>query len=136
MLQQPFDLNDENFITYAAKVYENPNYYTDQEFYEDLNIFKYVKRLLKRYDQLGILKERLILNHLIILYNIFGFHATKMLFFKLEDELHKYLKPFLVYLNKMPDEINSVSGKRIISSDIEMDQSIIDILRETNNRAS
>ena len=124
----PFEkLDDSNFVLYAAKHYENPQCLDTIEFYDDLKRFKYLKRLFGKYEESGELRERLILNHLIVLYNVFGQHATRMLFLKLEP-YYSYLKPFLVLLNYMPDKVD-VSGRIIYSSDILMDQKIIDVLR-------
>lgn len=121
------DLDDSNFILYAAKHYDNAQCYDADEFLDDLKRFKYLKRLFGKYEETGELRERLILNHLIILYNVFGNEATRMLFFKLTG-YYGYLKPFLVLLNRMPDKINI--GTIVHSSDIPMDQQIIDVLRK------
>ena len=92
-------LDETNFLLYAAKHYDNPQCYDTIEFYDDLKRFKYVKRLLNRYQEEGDLKERLILNHIIILNNVFGpIHTTKMLFLKCKD-MEEHLKPFLLFLN-------------------------------------
>lgn len=125
-------LDESNFFLYAAKHYTNPYCYDTLEFYDDLNRFKYLKRLFSRYQESGELKERLILNHIIVLYNIFGVEpATRMLFLKLY-EFHKYLKPFLVLLNYMPEVVKSIGieGKDILSSNIPMDQFIVEQLRK------
>jgi hypothetical protein len=125
-------LNESNFLLYAAKHYDNPQCYDTEEFFDDLNRFKYLKRLFNRYEESGDLKYRLILNHLIILYNVFGpIATTRMLFFKLKGQ-YKFLKPFLVLLGYMPDVIYKLSDDEdhIISSDIPMDQNIVKILRE------
>lgn len=122
-------LDESNFILYAAKHYNNPQCIDTEEFYDDLKRFKYLKRLFGKYEETGELRERLILNHLIILYNVFGIHATRMLFLKL-DPYYPYLKPFLVLLNFMPDMIIIGSDNKIIySADIPMDQHIINVLR-------
>ena len=97
-------LGESTFILYAAKYYDNPQCHDITEFDEDLKRFQYLRKLFGRYKQFGDLKERLILNHLIIIYNCFGTNATNMLFMKL-DEYHDYLKPFVEYLNFMPDRI-------------------------------
>ena len=124
-------LDDDNFVLFAAKHYDNTQCHDTIEFYDDLKRFKYLKRLFGKYEESGELRERLILNHLIILYNVFGEHATRMLFVKLESYA-SYLKPFLVLLNFMPDKITNIGtdGKTIYSSDIPMDQYIIDVLRK------
>jgi 5'(3')-deoxyribonucleotidase len=124
-------LDETNFLLYAAKHYDNPHCFDTLEFYEDLARFKYLKRLFNRYEESGDLKERLVLNHLTILYNVFGPAATKMLFFKLEGYYHM-LKPFIVLLGHMPNVIRGigVQNKTIISSDIHMDENIVNILRK------
>lgn len=97
------ELNEENFILFAIKHYENPQAVTKEDFDKDLNHFRYIKRLLKRYNASGELKLHLLINHFIILYNIFGNATTPMLFFKLEKELWVYIKTFVVFLNRLPD---------------------------------
>ena len=103
---QLFDnLSEDNFLLFAAKNYYNPRCIDADEFYDDLNRFKYVKRLVNRYTNGGELSERLILNHIIIFYNVFGIEAaTRLLFFRLEEDLHPLLKTFLVFLNYLPEE--------------------------------
>ena len=119
-------LNEENFIMYAMKMYENPQCKTIDEFYEDLDRIKYVKRLLYKYINRGVLRERLIMNHIIILTNLFGALATsKMLFFKLDENMFSALKTFLLYLNYLPEEIEEVPIKII-----ETDVYITKVLRE------
>ena len=98
------ELNSENFLLFAIKNYENPQAVTREDFDKDLNHFKYIKRLLKRYKTTGELKTHLLLNHLIVLYNIFGEATTPMLFFKIdEQELWSCLKTFVVFLDKLPE---------------------------------
>jgi len=97
------ELNEDNFLLFAIKHYENPQAVTKEDFEKDLNHFKYIKRLLKRYKREGELKTHLLLNHFIILYNIFGEAATPMLFFKIEKELWTSLKSFIIFLNKLPE---------------------------------
>ena len=97
------ELNEDNFRLFAIKNYENPQAVTKEDFDKDLNHFKYIKRLLKRYKNTGELKSHLILNHFIVLYNIFGEAATPMLFFKIEKELWAVMKTFVLFLNKLPD---------------------------------
>lgn len=121
-------INEDNFLLYAAKYYDNPYCYNVEEFYEDLNRFKYVKRLFGKYLDSGEIKERLVLNHLIILYNMFGDATTTMLFFKLSG-FYPILKPFLIFMNRMPEVIN-IGQEPIFSSDIPMDQHIVDVLRK------
>lgn len=123
------ELNENNFLMYAIKNYDNPNCTGLNEFYDDLKKFKYVKRLLKKYVAGSILKERLILNHLVVIYNLFGSAATNMLFFKIEKKLWPQLKTFLVFLNYMPLEVIVSKGIEIKESDIPLDEEIIKKLR-------
>ena len=97
------ELNEGNFSLFAIKNYENPQAVTKEDFDKDLNHFKYIKRLLKRYKNNGELKTHLLINHFIILYNIFGEATTPMLFFKIEEELWSPLKTFVVFLNRLPE---------------------------------
>ena len=97
-------LNNDNFVLFAMKHYDNPQCVNIDEFHDDLNRTKYLKRLFKKYENSGILKERLILNHLIILNNVFGVeNSARILFFKIEEDYHSLLKTFLVYLNCLPE---------------------------------
>lgn len=124
-------IDETNFLLFAAKHYDNPQCFDTLEFYEDLARFKYIKRLLNRYEESGDLKERLIINHLIILYNVFGIATTKMLFFKLDGQLH-LLKPFMLLMGQLPDAVRGIGieNKTVISSDIPMDENIVQILRK------
>jgi len=119
-------LNNNNFILYVSKYYENPQCDSMDEFNEDLNRIKYIKRLLRKYIKTGILRERLILNHLIILQNVFGPKVTsRILFFKVDEELYSELKTFLVYLKYLPDSIPEVDLEKI-----PLDNKIVSVLRE------
>ena len=123
------NVNDSTFLLYAAKNYDNPVCKDDKEFVEDLNRIKNLQRLFGRYAKTGELKERLILNHLIILYNVFEAKAcTRMLVFKLNQYL-PYLKPFLILLARWEDKIDGIEPP-IIGSDIPMDVNIVNILRK------
>lgn len=107
-------LTDDNFLLYAAKIYDNPSCESEDEFYEDLNRVKYIKRLFFRYDNTGELKLRLILNHITILINVFGTEgAARILFHKSEDKYHGYLKSFLFYLNSLPPNIPELKSNEI-----------------------
>ena len=97
------ELTEDNFLLFAIKNYENPQAVTKDDFDKDLQHFKYIKRLLKRYKNTGELKTHLLLNHFIILYNIFGEATTPMLFFKIEEELWSVMKTFVVFLDKLPE---------------------------------
>ena len=96
-------LNEDNFLLFAIKNYENPQAVTKDDFNRDLNHFKYVKRLLKRYKKTGEIRTHLLINHFTILYNVFGEATTPMLFFKIESEMWSQLKTIMVFLNKIPD---------------------------------
>ena len=97
------ELNDDNFILFAIKNYENQQAVTKEDFDKDLNHFKYIKRLLKRYKNTGVLKTHLLLNHFIILYNIWGEATTPMLFFKIDEDLWSSMKAFIIFLNRFPE---------------------------------
>lgn len=123
------DLTNENFLLFAAKHYISPHY-IEQEFFHDLKRFKYVKRLIQKYRMTGELKERLILNHIILCYNVFNTDAcTRMFFLKIKPSDYSSLKTFLIYLSYMPDIIKNVNGKHIITSDINVDFKIATVLR-------
>ena len=126
------DLNKDNFILYAMKFYENPQCLSEQDFHDDLKIIKYLKRLLNRYHLGGELKERLILNHLITLGNVFPVEVlSRILFLKISQKYWTYLKTFLIHLEYMPEQISSINGEKIISSDIRVNLEIAKKLRET-----
>ena len=97
------ELNDNNYLLFAIKNYENPQAVTEDDFYDDLKRIKYIKRLLKRYKNTGELKIHLIMNHLIILFNVFNDAAVPLLFYNLEEELWPIVKSFLVFLNRIPE---------------------------------
>jgi len=126
------DLNEKNFLLYAMKEYNNPQCTEVEEFNDDLKKIKYIKRLLNQYVSEGVLKERLLLNHIIVFYNVFPpAAATRILFFKIEERFWPILKPFLFYLKLMPeDRIESIMGKEIRTNEILMDQGVIDSLRK------
>jgi len=126
------DLNEKNFLLYAMKEYNNPQCTEVEEFNDDLKKIKYIKRLLNQYVSEGVLKERLLLNHIIIFYNVFPpAAATRILFFKIEEKFWPILKPFLFYLKLMPeDRIESIMGREIRTNEILMDQGVIDSLRK------
>ena len=124
------DLNDDTFLMYAMREYNNMQCTDIEEFYDDLKKIKYIKRLFNSYKNNGQLKERLILNHLIIFYNVFTLQAgTRILFYKIEKDFWPILKTFLVYLDRMPDKIDSIRGEIIRTSDIQLDDGIITRLR-------
>ena len=97
------ELNDSNYLLFAIKNYDNPQAVTQDDFYDDLKRIKYIKRLLKRYRNTGELRTHLILNHFIVLFNVFGDAGVPLLFFKLDKELWTCTKSFLTYLGRIPD---------------------------------
>ena len=126
-----FELTEDNFIMYAVKNYDNPGCRGMEEFYDDLKRFKYIKRLLRKYNVGKDLRERLILNHIIVLGNLFGVEATtKMLFFKIEKKFWSQIKTFLVFLNYMPMKVIVSHGVEIIDNDIPLDESILETLKD------
>lgn len=124
-------LTNENYLIFCAQHYNGNKYYTTEEFIEDLNRVKYIKKLITRYIENDDLKERLILNHIIILNNCFGPEIMcKILYLKLKPQM-KYVKPFLILINALPDKIYNVGEEDIINTDdIDMDQIIISKLRK------
>ena len=124
------DLNDDNFLMFAMREYNNMQCTDVEEFYDDLKKIKYIKRLFNVYKNNGLLKERLILNHFIIFYNVFTVQAgTRILFYKIEKDFWPMLKTFLIYLDRMPDKIESIRGEVILASNIQLDDGIISRLR-------
>src|SRR6056297_747966 len=120
---QLFDeLNEGNFVLFASRHYDNPQCMSVEEFHHDLQRFKYLKRLLRRYTQNDDLQERLILNHIVVLYNVFGIAPTnKMMFYRMEEEYISAIKTFLVYLNYLRDDEYV---------EIPLDQTLVEKLRK------
>ena len=124
------DLNDENFMMYAMKCYTSPNCIMS-EFEGDIKRTKYLKRLFRRYKVTKTLKERLILNHIILLNNVFGPEVTsRILFYRIDERDYDILKTFLLYLNILPEMIWGINGKNIRTSEIPVDMNIAEILRK------
>jgi hypothetical protein len=116
------ELSEDNFMLYAVRQYYKPNCIDAEEFYNDMKRFMYLKRLFYRYKNTGEVSERLILNHLIVLFNVFDIKPTlKMLEYQIEDKYWSALKPFLIFLNYIKNDEYT---------DIKMDQSVIDKLRK------
>ena len=112
-------LTDENVNLYQMKAYENPQCFSIDEFMDDMKRIKYIKRLFYRYHTKKILKERLILNHLVVLYNVLGNEAcTRILFLKTDEVQYYILKSFLLFINKLPVKVEGIRGKDIFTSDI------------------
>ena len=101
------ELTQDNWVIFAIKHYNNPQSVTYEDFEEDIKKFKYIKRLLRRHENTGELRKHLILNHIILLYNVFGDAATPLLFFKLEKNYWPVLKAFLLFLDRLPLSINN-----------------------------
>ena len=97
------ELNESNYIMFAIKNYENPQAVTQEDFYEDMKRYKWVKRLLNKYKNTGELNVHLVMNHFIILYNVFGDATTPLLFYKLDKDLWSILKTFVMYLERLPE---------------------------------
>lgn len=122
------DLNDENFMIYAMKCYSAPNCIMS-EFEGDIKRTKYLKRLFRRYKTSKSLKERLILNHIILLNNVFGLEpTTRILFYRIDERDYDILKTFLCYLNIMPEVVPGIKGKNIYSAEIPVENNIAEIL--------
>ena len=127
-------ITESNFLLIAMHNYDNSQCVNIAEFEEDLKRFGYLKKLFGRYKDGGELKERLIINHLIVIYNVFGIEAaTKLLFLKM-DNYGSYLKPFLLFLNYCPDIVYKVEGRNIMTSEIGMDSKIVEKLRKINEQ--
>ena len=127
-------LTEDNYTFFAIRAYCNSQCKNLDEFHEDLNRTKYLKRLFRRYQATGQLRERLILNHIIIFYNVFGVEpATRLLFFKIEEELHPLLKTFLVYLNCCPEQ-NIPETQDLVG--IELEEEVINVLRKLDEYAT
>lgn len=122
------NVTTENFRLLAAKLYDKPNAVWE-EFEEDLDRIQYIKRLLTKYHSSKVLKERLILNHLVVFYNVFGPEGTRLLFFKLDKKDWEVLKPFLVMLGYLPEVVKGINGKDINTADIKLDKRAIEALR-------
>jgi hypothetical protein len=120
-------LNENNFILYCMRNYDNPQCHSIDEFEEDLKRFLYLKKLLSRYVKNDDLKDRLILNHIIVLHNVFGDSTLNILFHKIDKECWRALITFLVYLNRMPDAVPEYG---IVLSDVVLDEKIIATLRK------
>ena len=124
------DLNNDNFLIYAVKAYDRPNCIMS-EFKDDMKRFNYLKRLFKRYRKFDELRERLVLNHLVVLCNVFSPEiATRLLFFKVTKEDYSALKTYLLFLSVMPEKIKGIKGQDIHSSEIPVDLKIAEVLRD------
>jgi 5'(3')-deoxyribonucleotidase len=123
------NLTEENILLYAAKAYDKPNCVMS-EFTEDIKKLNYLKRLFRRYRKHGEMRERLIINHIVVLYNLFGPEVTaRLLFFNMNKDDYSILKTYLTFLNIMPERVRGINGKDILSSDIMIDMNIANELR-------
>jgi hypothetical protein len=123
------NLREDNIILYAIKCYDRPNCIVS-EFEEDFKRVSYIKRLFKKYRETGEIKERLVLNHVVLLQNVFGFvPATRILFVLIQEQDYEILKPFLLYTSAIPDVVLGINGKDIHSKEIVMDWKIVEKLR-------
>lgn len=123
------NLNDDNFLIYAMKNYNSPNCIIS-EFHDDIKRIKYIKRLIRKYKITKDLKERLILNHIIVLSNVFGAEATtRILFFKVDERDYDVLKTFLLFLNLLPKMVSGINGKNINTNVISLDWNVVSRLR-------
>jgi hypothetical protein len=123
------NLTNDNIMIFAMKAYDKPNCIMS-EFKEDMKRFNYLKRLFKRYRKLNELREQLVLNHLVVLYNVFGPEvATRLLFFQMSKDDYSALKTYLLFLSCMPEKVKGIKGHDIISSEIPVDMTIAEILR-------
>jgi hypothetical protein len=124
------NLNENNVLMFAIKAYDRPNSIMS-EFEEDMKRFNYLKRLFRRYRKVEELRTQLVLNHLVVLYNVFGPEvATRLLFFKMSDDDYPALKTYLLFLSCMPDRVRGINGKDILSSSIPVDMIIAEELRK------
>lgn len=124
------DINEDNIELYCMKFYDNPQCIGADDYRDDMKRFKYLKRLLNHYLSTHELKQRLILNHLIMIYNIFeNDAATRILFYKIDETSWHVLKPFIIYLKRMPKIVRSIKGVNIRDSDITLDQHVVKQLR-------
>lgn len=124
------NLTNENIMLYAIKAYDKPNCIMS-EFKDDMKRFNYLKRLFRRYRKYNELREQLVLNHIVVLNNVFGPEiATRMLFFKMSKEDYPALKTYLLFLNIMPDKVRGIKDHDIISSEVSIDMTIAQALRK------
>ena len=123
------NLTNDNVVMYAIKAYDKPNCIMS-EFTDDMKRFNYLKRLFQRYRKYDELREQLVLNHLVVIYNVFGPEAaTRLLFFQIAKEDYSALKTYLLFLSCMPERVRGIKGQDIISSEISVDMTIAQTLR-------
>lgn len=118
------ELNEDNYLFFAIKNYDNPHAVTKEDFYDDMRRFRYIKRLIKKYRKMGELQLHLLLNHIIIVYNLFGEAATPLLFFKMESEYWSVVKSIMIFLDRYPENPTESLNN------IPVDENILRQLRE------
>jgi hypothetical protein len=124
-------LNESNVFNYQMKSYDNPQCHSMDEFLDDMKRIKYVKRLFHKYHTKNILKERLVINHLVVLFNVLGNESCgRILFLKIEERQHYILASFLHFLHKLPETIYGINGKNMYMGDIDLDMKIIRALED------
>jgi hypothetical protein len=128
------DLTEDNFEYFAIKHYDDPNCQGLHEFKEDMQRFKYLNRLLNKYEECGEMRTNLVLNHIVVLYNLFSDAATNMLFYRVAEKHWPILAPFLIYISRLPEEIHLSASRTIKDSDIPIDPNVVQVLREFNRQ--
>jgi hypothetical protein len=128
------DLTEDNFEYFAIRHYDDPNCQGLHEFKEDMQRFKYLNRLLNKYEECGEMRTNLVLNHLVVLYNLFNDAATNLLFYRVAEKHWPILVPFLIYINRLPSDIHLSATRSIHDSDIQIDMNVVTILREFNRQ--
>lgn len=128
------DLTEDNFEFFAIKNYDDPNCSGVHEFREEMLRFKYLNRLLNKYEENGEMKENLVLNHLVVLFNIFNDAALNMLFYRVAERHWPILVPFLIFINRMPEEVHVSSTRTVHDSDIRIDMNVVNRLRSFNKQ--
>ncbi len=124
------NLTSDNIMMYCMKAYDKPNMLMS-EFRDDMKRFNYLKRLFQRYRKYDELREQLVINHLVVLYNVFGPEVlARLLFFKMSKDDYSALKTYLLFLNCMPDRVRGIKGHDILSSDIAVDMNVAKVLRD------
>jgi hypothetical protein len=124
-------LNESNVFNYQMKSYDNPQCHNMEEFLGDMKRIKYVKRLFHKYHTKDILKERLIINHLVVLYNVLGnVPCSRILFLKIESDQHYILASFLKFLNKLPEKVDGINGVSMYTNNIKLDNHILEELEK------
>ena len=124
-------LNESNVFNYQMKSYDNPQCHSMDEFLDDMKRIKYVKRLFHKYHTKDILKERLVINHLVVLFNVLGNEAcSRILFLKIEEKQYYILASFLHFLHKLPATIDGINGKTMHTHEIDLDTKIINALED------